>query len=155
MGSLRLAKVWKLRGYTLHRYRQNRYLSTSPQKSIPKRVNYEGPIVISGISARLPKSRTMEEFKLNLFNGVDMTTDEKRWNDDKLPDRNGYLNCLDKFDASFFNQTPRQAEQIDAQARLLLETSFEAILDAGRLWFLVAIISLPCDTLTAYTLADS
>ena len=73
----------------------------------------------------------MEEFKWNLFNAVDMTTDEKRWNDDNLPERNGLLNCLDKFDASFFSQTPRQADQLDPQARLLLEASFEAILDAG------------------------
>ena len=91
----------------------------------------ESPIVISGISGRLPKSETMEEFKVNLFNAVDMTTDERRWNDDKLPQRNGFLNCLDKFDASFFNQTTRQAEQLDPQARLLLEASFEAIVDAG------------------------
>ena len=113
---------------------QNRFLSTSPlskQKRVSKRRFYDGPIVISGISGRLPKSLTMEEFKLNLFNGVDMTTDERRWNDDKLPNRNGYLSCLDKFDANFFNQTPRQADLMDPQIRLLLEVSFEAIIDAG------------------------
>ena len=135
MGTLQVGIVRKLRAYTLYRNSQVRFLSTSrssPQKRAPKRSIYEGPIVISGISDRLPKSRTMEEFKLNLFNGVDMTTDEKRWNDDKIPEKNGYLNCLDKFDASFFNQTLWQVKQSDPQARLLLEASFEAILDAGR-----------------------
>ena len=135
MRAFQLEKVKMLRAYSSSRSGQNRLLSISrpsPREWVPRQNKYEGPIVISGISGRLPKSRTMEEFKLNLFNGVDMTTDEKRWNDDKLPERNGYLNCLDKFDASFFNQTLRQVEQSDPQARLLLEASFEAILDAGR-----------------------
>lgn len=37
-------------------------------------------VVISGIAARLPQSETMEEFKTNLIDGVDMVTeDETRW----------------------------------------------------------------------------
>lgn len=37
-------------------------------------------IVISGISGRLPESSNIEEFKENLFAGVDLVTDdERRW----------------------------------------------------------------------------
>lgn len=37
-------------------------------------------LVISGISCRLPESENMEEFSDNLFNGVDMITDDgRRW----------------------------------------------------------------------------
>lgn len=37
-------------------------------------------IVISGFSGRLPESSTIEEFKENLFNGVDMVNDDpRRW----------------------------------------------------------------------------
>lgn len=37
-------------------------------------------VVISGISGRFPESDSMEEFKNNLFAGVDMVTeDDRRW----------------------------------------------------------------------------
>lgn len=37
-------------------------------------------IVISGISGRLPESNSIAEFRENLFNGVDMVTDDdRRW----------------------------------------------------------------------------
>ena len=41
---------------------------------------YNGEVVVSGISCRLPESDNMEEFKDNLLNGVDMVTeDDRRW----------------------------------------------------------------------------
>lgn len=37
-------------------------------------------VVISGISGRFPESDSVEEFKENLFSGVDMVTeDDRRW----------------------------------------------------------------------------
>lgn len=37
-------------------------------------------VVISGFSGRLPESSTIDEFKENLFNGVDMVNDDpRRW----------------------------------------------------------------------------
>ena len=37
-------------------------------------------VVIAGISGRLPESENLEEFWHNLFNGVDMVTeDDRRW----------------------------------------------------------------------------
>ena len=42
-------------------------------------------IVISGISGRFPESNTIDEFAENLFNNVDMITeDDRRWPTGKL-----------------------------------------------------------------------
>ncbi len=43
----------------------------------------------------------------------------------------GFLDRIDSFDPLFFNLTPRQAEMMDPQARLFLETAWEACEDAG------------------------
>ena len=41
-------------------------------------------IVITGMSGRFPSSRNVEEFKQNLYGGVDMVTNsEDRWPDGK------------------------------------------------------------------------
>ena len=48
-----------------------------------------------------------------------------------LPTRNGKLKDLSKFDAAFFGVSPKQADFMDPQLRLLLETAYECIVDAG------------------------
>ena len=104
---------------------------------------YDESIVLTGISGRFPKAANMAEFQRNLLTGVDMTTEtKKRWNCKGVQGRMGLLNCLDKFDSSFFNLTPRQADQLDPQARMLMEASFEAILDAGTI--AIFILALAC-----------
>ncbi|XP_077526205.1 fatty acid synthase-like [Haemaphysalis longicornis] len=92
------------------------------------------PIVISGFSAYFPKADHLNEFKEKLYAGVDMVTDdEARWPRGHLglPGRMGTIRDLSKFDAQFFGVHPRQAHVMDPQLRLLLETSYEAIVDAG------------------------
>lgn len=48
-----------------------------------------------------------------------------------LPERNGKLKTLGRFDAAFFGVNPKQAELMDPQQRILLEITHEAIVDAG------------------------
>lgn len=48
-----------------------------------------------------------------------------------MPDRNGKLKDLQYFDATFFGVHAKQAHLMDPQLRLLLETTHEAIVDAG------------------------
>jgi len=49
-----------------------------------------------------------------------------------LPRRNGKLKDLTKFDASFFGVHPKQANGMDPQLRMLLEVTYEALVDAGE-----------------------
>ncbi|NXX48511.1 FAS synthase, partial [Tricholaema leucomelas] len=91
-------------------------------------------VVIAGIAGKLPESENLQEFWENLMNGVDMVTeDDRRWKPGiyGLPRRNGKLKDLSKFDASFFGVHPKQAHTMDPQLRILLEVSYEAILDGG------------------------
>lgn len=106
-----------------------------------KSINYKqlpDEIVISGLSGRLPESSTIQEFKANLFQGNDMVTDEpsKRWptNSNDLPSsRFGKIkdNDFESFDYQFFGLDKEQAESMDPQMRMLLESTYEAIIDAG------------------------
>lgn len=103
-------------------------------KSNVKSSNIDDDIVISGISGRFPKSNNMREFAYNLYNKVDMSDEnEQRWKHfhPEVPKRSGKINNLEKFDASFFSIHKRLANCTDPQARVLLEHSYEAILDAG------------------------
>ncbi|NWS73173.1 FAS synthase, partial [Crotophaga sulcirostris] len=91
-------------------------------------------VVIAGMAGKLPESENLQEFWENLLNGVDMVTeDDRRWKPGVygLPRRNGKLKEINKFDASFFGVHPKQADTMDPQLRMLLEVSYEAILDAG------------------------
>ncbi|CAI6345632.1 unnamed protein product [Macrosiphum euphorbiae] len=100
--------------------------------NIPHSGNDE--VVISGISGRLPESNSIAEFRENLFAGVDMVTDDdRRWPAGLygLPSRTGKLKGLEYFDANFFGVHAKQAEVMDPQLRLLLESTYECIVDAG------------------------
>ncbi|KAL1517282.1 hypothetical protein ABEB36_001067 [Hypothenemus hampei] len=91
-------------------------------------------VVITGISGRLPESNTIEEFKQQLFDGVDLVTDdERRWPSGLygLPTRTGKIKDLSRFDATFFGVHAKQANVMDPQLRMLLELTHEAIVDAG------------------------
>ncbi|XP_019359228.1 PREDICTED: fatty acid synthase isoform X1 [Gavialis gangeticus] len=91
-------------------------------------------VVIAGIAGRLPESENLEEFWENLLGGIDMVTDDdRRWKSGLygLPSRTGKLKDLSKFDASFFGTLPKQVVAMDPQLRILLEVSYEAILDGG------------------------
>ena len=49
----------------------------------------------------------------------------------EIPARTGKLYNIDKFDASFFSVHYKQAHTMDPQCRILLEKTYEAIVDAG------------------------
>ncbi|KAI6188362.1 Fatty acid synthase [Aphelenchoides besseyi] len=91
-------------------------------------------IVITGVSGRFPRSENVKEFGDLLLAGEDLVTeDDLRWPPGlfDLPKRHGKLKDLKKFDAQFFGVTPKQANFMDPQIRLLLEVAYEAMIDAG------------------------
>lgn len=49
-----------------------------------------------------------------------------------LPFRSAKLKDITKFDAAFFGISPKQADCMDPQIRILLEVTYEAIIDAGK-----------------------
>ncbi|XP_054742931.1 fatty acid synthase [Anastrepha obliqua] len=93
-------------------------------------------IVITGFSGRLPESSSIEEFKRNLYDGVDLVNDDpRRWERGLygLPERLGKIKAddLEVLDQQFFGVSAKQAECMDPQMRMLLECTYEAIIDAG------------------------
>ncbi len=97
-------------------------------------------VAIIGLAGRYPRSETIEEYYRNLREGKDCITGfpRERWKNyrfsydvEKFYRYGGFLEGIDCFDPLFFNISPRQAERMDPQARLFLETAWEACEDAG------------------------
>nr|XP_034178573.1 fatty acid synthase [Osmia lignaria]XP_034178581.1 fatty acid synthase [Osmia lignaria] len=114
--------------------------ANSPITREPTMMNGDSPystgedVVITGFSGRFPESVDVDEFRKNLFEGIDMVTDdERRWPSGMygLPTRTGKLKDLKSFDATFFGVHAKQANVMDPQLRMLLEATYEAIVDAG------------------------
>ncbi|XP_028912877.2 LOW QUALITY PROTEIN: fatty acid synthase [Ornithorhynchus anatinus] len=91
-------------------------------------------VVIAGMAGKLPESENLQEFWDNLIGGVDMVTDDdRRWKAGLygLPKRSGKLKELSASTASFFGVHSKQAHTMDPQLRILLEVTYEAIVDGG------------------------
>ncbi|KAG7203842.1 hypothetical protein KM043_017898 [Ampulex compressa] len=94
----------------------------------------EEEVVISGIAGRFPESDNVRMLETNLFNKIDLITDDdRRWTTDHkdVPHRTGKINNLSKFDALFFGVSAQQADVMDPIGRMLMEHCYEAIVDAG------------------------
>lgn len=124
-----------------------------PQVSVPDSDNngeadeYE-PIAIIGIDGRYPQSRDLNEFWKHLKKGKHLVSEvpKNRWDADSLYDPDpekakdgkiyckwgGFIEDHDKFDAEFFNISATDAEKIDPQERLVLQSVWSAIEDSGH-----------------------
>ena len=102
-------------------------------------------IAVIGMSGRFPGAPDLQTFWQNLEQGIDSTSEvpHTRWDiaqyydpDRRQPNRSyckwgGFLDDVDKFDPKFFNISPAEAELMDPQQRLFLQTSWNALEDAG------------------------
>ncbi|CAH2098689.1 unnamed protein product [Euphydryas editha] len=91
-------------------------------------------IFITGISGSFPDSDSVFQLKDNLFNKVDLVSgDDRRWKmfHSDIPQRTGKINNVDKFDASFFGLSFQEAHSMDPMGRIMMERTYEAIIDAG------------------------
>ncbi|CDZ24038.1 hypothetical protein CCDG5_0919 [[Clostridium] cellulosi] len=105
-----------------------------------------GDIAIIGISVNMPLARDKDEFWNNIKNKVDCIRDfpenRRRDADAMLKAQNrdtsgleyermAYLDEIDKFDCEFFGIAPKEADLMDPNQRLFLQTAWAAIEDSG------------------------
>lgn len=99
--------------------------------------SYENDIAIIGMACRFPDAEDYNEFWDNLYQGKCSIKriQNLRWaknpqNEDMTCVYGGILDDYDKFDASFFNISPREAQNMDPQQRILLEETWHCIEDS-------------------------
>jgi polyketide synthase PksN len=104
----------------------------------------EDDIAIVGLSGHYPGAEDLHGFWRNLAAGRDGIGEIplSRWDHARIfdPDRShkgtayakwgGFLDGIDRFDARFFNISAREAEIMDPQERLFLQTAWECVEDA-------------------------
>lgn len=98
-------------------------------------------IAIVGVAGRYPRANDLEKFWDNLVSGVDCVSEiSTRWPDTgaAAAGKTGayarwaaLIDDHDGFDPLFFGIAPRDAERMDPQERLFLETSWLAVENAG------------------------
>ncbi|WP_158549190.1 SDR family NAD(P)-dependent oxidoreductase [Lysobacter silvisoli] len=113
----------------------------------PGRRFIERPIAIVGMSGVMPQADTLDEYwdKLSKAeNNMVTLVPPDRWDweayyGDPLAEKNktlskwgGFMREVDKFDPLFWGISPREAEMMDPQQRIFLESVWGAIEDAGH-----------------------
>ena len=100
-------------------------------------------IAIVGMACRFPGAPDLPAFWRQLEAGTDAVTNKRQetepWEDfvENLPPqygayrRAGFVAGIDEFDARFFRIAPIEARLMDPQQRMLLETTWQALEDAG------------------------
>jgi acyl transferase domain-containing protein/acyl carrier protein len=100
-------------------------------------------IAIIGMSGRWPGAKTINAFWQNLREGVESVSffsdeellssgvDSTLLNNPNYVKANAVLSDVELFDAEFFGFSPKEAEILDPQHRLFLESAWEAIENAG------------------------
>ena len=102
-----------------------------------------GAVAVIGMAGRFPGSRDLDQFWTNLRDGVEAirvcSDDELRRHgvDEEMLARPNYVKAVsaiaevDMFDAAFFAYSPREAELLDPQHRVFLESAWQALEHAG------------------------
>lgn len=98
-------------------------------------------IAIIGMAARFPGSDDLVAFWEHLAAGHDLISGfpfhrygpayRGELAAAGFPKRGGFLDDVDRFDAAFFKTSPAEAELMDPQQRLILETVWRALEDSG------------------------
>ncbi|MFF9398978.1 SDR family NAD(P)-dependent oxidoreductase [Streptomyces sp. NPDC014744] len=102
-------------------------------------------VAITGLALRFPGADTLEEFGEHLVAGRSLISEvpAERWSKEDYfgdPRRGaqktnsvwgGFIEHADRFDADFFNISPREAESMDPQQRIALELAWQAVENAG------------------------
>ena len=107
------------------------------------RQSKEEGIAVVGMACRFPGANDLAEFWALLETGTDAITDGRQDNgswsgvvgDPDATDvayrRGAFVDEIDRFDSRFFRIMPIEARKMDPRQRMLLETSWQALEDAG------------------------
>ena len=107
------------------------------------RASATGQVAVVGLAGRFPGAPDVEAFWRNLRGGVDCISRFSREelleegypagtvDDPHFVPARGYLEGAEWFDAAFFGYSPRDADIMDPQQRVFLETAWEALEHAG------------------------
>lgn len=107
--------------------------------------NCKKKIAVIGLACRFPGADNYNEYWDNISQGIDSVKeiDEDRWNTEEFysndPDEknksiskwSGLINDFRYFDARFFNISPKEANSMDPQQRILLEEVYHCIENSG------------------------
>ena len=112
-------------------------------ESRPMVQSEEDGIAIVGMACRFPSAADISAFWHQLEAGTDVVTDGRgdsgSWGDlaEDLPTeyaayrQGGFVEGIEQFDSRFFRIAPIEARLMDPRQRMLLETSWQALEDAG------------------------
>ena len=91
----------------------------------------EDDIAIVGMACRFPQAKNLTEYWHLLQNGTDAITDGRPDVEDAPRMRGAFVEGIEWFDSRFFRIAPIEARMMDPRQRMMLETSWEALEDAG------------------------
>ncbi len=117
---------------------------TRKEEKNPEDFRY-APIAIIGMAGILPGSADIEDFWYHLEEKHDLISEvpSQRWDWQAIQSDSlqrglqvyarwgGFVQDIDRFDADFFNISSREADWIDPQHRIFLETVWKVLEDAG------------------------
>lgn len=116
-------------------------ISVAPVEHGTEQKSRSDAVAIIGMAGRFPGSADIETFFDRLLDGDDLIGDLPlaRYDGDDLArieqsdfiKRGGFLSDIDRFDAGHFKISPLEAERMDPQQRVLLETVWHALDHAG------------------------
>jgi phthiocerol/phenolphthiocerol synthesis type-I polyketide synthase C len=112
---------------------------------VTDKAHADEPIAIVGLACQFAGAPNAEAFWRLIASAEEgiIPIPKDRWDVERLYDpdgeipgtiitrRGGFLPDIDQFDAGFFGISPREAARMDPQQRMLLQTAWEAMEDAG------------------------
>jgi len=134
-----------MEGACRHLHRQRFWPSDSQLAHAPAAAPEREAVAIIGVSGKFPQAGTLEQYWDNLAQGKSCISEipSSRWPLADYYDTKprtegksyskwlGLLEEADQFDPLFFNVSPLEAEHMDPQQRLFLQSSWSCIEDAG------------------------
>ncbi|AZC62590.1 non-ribosomal peptide synthetase [Pseudomonas chlororaphis] len=111
------------------------------REPVPTSAALDEPIAVVGMAGVFPGADDLGRFWQQLYEGNDLVseTPAARWRWQDYADQpggaalrwGGFINDVDKFSPGFFGLSPLEAEFMDPQHRLFLESAWHALEDAG------------------------